>query len=385
MRKIAIALLIAGLTVPAFATMEQSREAKLYDKGTGAVDDHAWSKAVTLFRAVAGMHMEHADAALYWLAYSQNKMGLRSEALEALVELHTTYPKSRWNEDARALEVEIRQSAGQQIEPEHVEDEDARLIALASMMGSAPDRALPMLTQIVISDQPLKTKQRALFVLTQSGNPKAFAVLDRVARDRSKPDLQSCAVRFLGVVGGDQSHKVLAEVYASTSDIDIKRDVLRSMMTSGDRERLVAMAKGEANSELRGVAIVELGALGARDELSTLYLTEPSTQIRGRIIQSMFMGGNADKLVEIAKKEKVIQLRVEAVRSLGLMGGKKTGEKLVTIYSGDARPEVRRAVIQSLFLQHNALALTALEREEKDPALKRDISRTLAMMQATGE
>src|SRR5260370_14077874 len=157
------------------------------------------------------------------------------------------------------------------------------------------------------------------------------------------------------------------------------------MMTSGDRERLMAMAKGEANSELRGVAVVELGALGARDELSTLYLTEPSTQIRGRIIQSMFMGGNADKLVEIAKKEKVIQLRVEAVRSLGMMGGKKTGEKLVAIYSGDARPEARRAVIQSLFLQHNALPLTALEREEKDPALKRDISRTLAMMQATGE
>jgi len=356
MRKIAIALLIAGLTVPAFATMEQSREAKLYDKGTGAVDDHAWSRAVTFFRAVAGMHMEHADAALYWLAYSQNKMGLRSEALEALVELHTTYPKSRWNEDARALEVEIRQAAGQQIEPEHVEDEDAKLIALASMMSNAPDRAVPMLTQIVISDQPLKMKQRALFVLTQSGNPKAFEVLDRVARDRSKPALQSCAVRFLGVVGGDQSHKVLADVYASTSDIDIKRDVLRSMMTSGDRKRLVAMAKGEANTDLRGVAIVELGMLGAVDDV-----------------------------IDIARNEKVIHLRVEAVRSLGIMGGKKTGDRLVAIYGSDTRPEVRRAVIQSLFLQHNAPALTALEREEKDPALKRDISRTLSMMQAAPE
>ena len=346
MKKIAIAILIAALTVPAFATMEQSREAKLYDKGTSAVDDHAWSRAVTLFRAVAGMHMEHADAALYWLAYSQNKMGLRSEALEALVEIHTAYPKSRWNEDARALEVEIRQSAGQQIEPEHVDDEDAKLIALASMMGSAPDRALPMLTQIVIGDRPLKTKQRALFVLTQSGNPKAFEVLDRVARDRSKPDLQSCAVRFLGVVGGEQSHKVLADVYANTSDLDIKRDVLRSMMTSGDLQRLLVMAKGEANTELRGVAIVELGALGARDELSTLYITEPSTQLRGRIIQSMFIGGNADKLLEIAKNEKVIQLRVEAIRSVGLMGGQKAGEKLVSIYGSDARPEVRRAGVR---------------------------------------
>jgi HEAT repeat protein len=385
MRTIAIAVLVAGLTLPAFAAIDQSREGKLYDKGSEAVDNHEWSRAARTFRAVAAMHDEHADAALYWLAYAQNKMGMRPEALASIVELRTQYPKSRWNEDARTLEVEIRQSAGQQIEPERVGDEDAKLIVLSGMMASEPDRALPMLTQIVISDQPVKTKKRALFVLSQSGNPKAFEVLDKVALDPKTPELQAFAVRYLGLVGGRQTHKILADVYAKTKDVDIKRDVLRSMVTSGDRQQLLVMAKGESNSDLRGVAIMGLGTLGARDELSTLYTTETSPQIRGRIIQSIFISGGADKLVEIATNEKAIPLRIEAIRNLGMIEPKKSGDRLVSIYNSDTRPEVRRAVIQSLCLQRNAAALAALEKTEKDPALRRDIERRLSLMHMADE
>lgn len=42
------------------------------------------------------MRLGHADGALYWKAYAENKVGQRADALSTLVELQKSYPKSRW-------------------------------------------------------------------------------------------------------------------------------------------------------------------------------------------------------------------------------------------------------------------------------------------------
>jgi outer membrane protein assembly factor BamD (BamD/ComL family) len=57
------------------------REEELYDRATESLDDHDWRRAASLFKKVTEMQMSHADAALYWLAYAQGKMGARSDAL----------------------------------------------------------------------------------------------------------------------------------------------------------------------------------------------------------------------------------------------------------------------------------------------------------------
>ena len=49
-----------------------------------------------------------ADAALYWKAYAQNKLGQRPEALATINVLLKDYPKSRYLSDAKALEVEVK-------------------------------------------------------------------------------------------------------------------------------------------------------------------------------------------------------------------------------------------------------------------------------------
>ena len=48
------------------------------------------------------MQLSHADAALYWLAVAQSKMGNRSEAVATILSLQKQYPKSKWNDDAKA-------------------------------------------------------------------------------------------------------------------------------------------------------------------------------------------------------------------------------------------------------------------------------------------
>ena len=167
------------------AEEKAEREEELYDSATESLDDHDWRAAASRFQRVAEMRLSHADAALYWLAYSQGKMGARSEALSTLLQLQKSYPKSKWIEDGKTLEVEIRQSAGQQIEPEHVDDEDVKLMAINGLMNSDPERAIPILEGILNGHQPVKLKERALFVLSQSGSQRAFGSRGMTSTPRS--------------------------------------------------------------------------------------------------------------------------------------------------------------------------------------------------------
>ena len=361
------------------AEEKADKEEDYYDRATDALDDHDWRRAASLFKKVAEMRMSHADAALYWLAYSQGKMGARSEGLNTLLQLQKAYPKSKWVEDGKTLEVEIRQSAGQEIAPEHVEDEDVKLMAINGLMNSDPERAIPILEGILNGHQPVKLKERALFVLSQSGSQRAFDIVVRTAKT-GPPDLRERAVRTLGILGGERSRGVLTDIYNSTNDVSVKKSVLKSYMIAGDRTRLLALAKGESNQELRADAVLQLGVIGAKNELTELYNSEPSVEVRKKILQAMFIGGNSEKLAEIARNEKVLDLKVTAIRNLGLLGGGRSGELLISLYTNDPRPEVRKAVIESLFIQGNARTLVSLARAEKDPETKRRIIEKLSVM-----
>jgi HEAT repeat protein len=355
------------------------REDALYDRGFDALDEHDWKRAATAFRSVADMKLTHADAALYWLGYSENKLGQRSEALATLLAFQKAYPKSRWVEDAKALEVEIRQSAGQQIAPERVADDDVKLMALNSILGTEPGRAIPIIEKILVSNNSDKVKERALFVLMQSGSPQAYEVVAKVAKG-SRPELQKPAIRYLGIMGGAQSRKLLGDVYTSSSDVRVKKSVLKSYMLANDRTQLLTLAKAEQAPELRAEAVAQLGLLGAKNELSDLYTTESAVDVRKRIIQAMFIGGSSDKLFDIARSERVPELRVAAITNLGLMGGARTGAQLVTMYESDNSGDVRHAVVKALFLQGNARALIDLARKEKDPQLKKDLVQKISLI-----
>jgi HEAT repeat protein len=361
------------------AERKAEMEEDLYDNATDALDDHDWRRAAEGFQKVAELRMSHADAALYWLAYAQGKMGARSEALSTLLQLQKSYPKSKWVADGKTLEVEIRQSAGQVIRPEHVEDEEVKLMAINGLMMSDPERAIPILEGILNGNQPVKLKERALFVLSQSGSQRAFEIVVRTAKS-GPPDLRERAVRTLGILGGERARNVLADIYNSTSDVSVKKSVLKSYLISGDRSHLLALAKGESNPELRSDAVMQLGVVGARNELSELYSTETSLEVRKKILQAMFIGGNSEKLAEIARNEKVLDLKVTAIRNLGLLGGGRSGELLISLYTNDPRPEVRNAVINALFIQGNARTLVSLARAEKDPGTKRYIVEKLSVM-----
>ena len=96
----------------------------------------------------------------------------------------------------------------------------------------------------------------------------------------------------------------------------------------------------------------------------------------------MFVGDDGDKMIELARTEKDPELRRAAIRNLGLMKRAGTTEALTAIYASDQTPEVRRAVVNALFLQNNAAALVTLARAERSPELKKEIVSKLSVMKS---
>jgi HEAT repeat protein len=94
----------------------------------------------------------------------------------------------------------------------------------------------------------------------------------------------------------------------------------------------------------------------------------------------MFLTGNSAKLADLAKTEKDPELRVAAIKSLGLMGGGGRSDVLVSIYQSDSNQDVRRAVLNALFLQQNGKALVDLAHAEKDPQMKQEIVKKMSLV-----
>jgi HEAT repeat protein len=157
-------------------------------------------------------------------------------------------------------------------------------------------------------------------VLAQSGLPEAQRTIVQVAR-AGPEGVRLAAVRELGRFGGSDASKALLQIYDS-SNLAVKRQVVRSL---GDRADVIALqriALSEVNAHLRDVAIVTLGTAGGRDQLRTLYSKVPVTAKRP-IIVGLFNAGGEDELIRIAEQERDSLLRQEVLMRLRLLGTPK--------------------------------------------------------------
>ncbi len=369
-------------------TAERDREAAerlrdLYQSGTEALEERKYERALQEFQQVIDQRAARADGALYWKAYTLNKLGRRDDAVAALAELKKKYASSRWLNDGKALEAEVRQASGQRVSPELEGDEELKLYAINSLMNSEPSRAVPLLEKLLNEPKSSpKLKERALFVLAQSHSEQARAVVARFAKGNANPDLQMKAVEYLGVFGSKESRQLLSEIYTASNDPAVKRSVLRGYMISHDTEKLLNLAKSEPNAELRGEAIQWLGVTGGKAELVQLFGVEQSPEIRKRILNAIFISGDTDRLIQIAKSEKDPQVRKEAIHWMGVSPREKTGDALGAMYSTETDKANKSQILHALFIQGNAKQVVEIARKEPDPNLKRDAVHWLSLMKS---
>lgn len=264
-----------------------------YGSGTKAMDEHRWVDAVTAFDRVVDAKGKKADAALYWKAYSLNKLGNGPLALATCYQLRSHYSASPWNKDCSALGIELRSDVRIAVPPvppvpagpfgvgppsgggdghPHGSDADLKILALNSLLNRDPAQAVPLLRGILTGDQPSEVKKHAIFVLAQSKSPEAQSILRDVVMGKMGPDLQRQGIQMSAIFEGKRANDSLAEVYRTTTDREVKRSVISAFFITQDAPRMVDMARGEKDLEMKRSIVSQLALM--QDKAATDYMLE---------------------------------------------------------------------------------------------------------------
>jgi hypothetical protein len=270
-----------------------------YSAGSKAMDEHRWQDAVVSFDEVINAKGKRVDAAVYWKAYSLNKLGKPQLAVATCDQLHAQDPNSQWNRDCSALTVNVHidtealaesmKNVNAQVRamvdsstgdaefwdnnnPPHGSDEDLKMLALNSLLNQDPARAIPLLRGVLTGNGSPAMKKHALFVLAQSKSPDADAILHDAAVGKMGPDLQREAIRSIAVFEGKRSNDTLVEVYKTTSDPKIKKSVISGLFITQDAPRMVELARNEKDLELKRSIVSQLALMN--DKAATDYMME---------------------------------------------------------------------------------------------------------------
>jgi hypothetical protein len=173
---------IATPGIDAALIAASSPESSLYAKGASALNEGRWADAESIFASVADQKGEHADGALYWKAYAENKQGRTQVALATCVELGRSYPKSRWIEECGALEIEIRSKNNQPVQPHNNDSDDVKLLALNDLLRRDEAAGLAQIQEILNGDSSDKLRKGAQFLLGQHYSEATYAQIVRISR-----------------------------------------------------------------------------------------------------------------------------------------------------------------------------------------------------------
>ncbi len=354
----------------------------MYQNGLNAITNHQYEQALSEFNNVVVRAGVRAEGALYWKAYVLNKLGRAAEAQAAIDALRKTYPSSRWLDDAKVLELEVKQSKGP-VSPDAEADDDLKVLALNGMMQSDPEKALPLVEKLLKGAHSPQLKRQALYVIAQNNTPKAQQLLEQIARG-GNPDLQVRAIQFMSERRNPDTPKILLEIYTSSTDPAVKRAVLETFSNNRDKGRLLEVLKTERDGNLRSQAINRLGDVDGQPELWQIYQSETTPEGKTAVLSAMAHNGNLEKLAEVARTDKDPKVRQRAIEIIAQQDGGNPWDTLVALYSSEQDEKVKRTIIDHVASGRgrnaNCKPLVDVAKAEKDMKLKIQIVQRLSNM-----
>lgn len=376
-KKITQRLALSSVVALSLSSALVFAQSKLYEQGQRELDQKNYQAAEATFSKLVTDDPDREDAALYWLAYAQQKRRMDDRALDTLEKLIDAFPDSPWVDDALALQIEILDEQGQTGE---LSSDEMKLYALNSLLNSASNESLDTLQQVINGQNSLQVKQRALFVLSQINSPEAFALIVNVAQDATQPALQDDAINVLGVAGTDAALQQLNVLYTQTDDDEVRAKVLHGFMIAGKSDFIAQVARTESNLGLKSDAIHLLGVLSDIDALTKLLDESNELPLQKTILDALAIGQGSDALIDVARTHKHTEVKMHAIERLGTTHDVQAAQALEALYKDEPSERVKRAVIKALFIQQNVPAMVNIVKGETDSALKREALKYLSMM-----
>lgn len=324
-----------------------------YNAGLNALQRSQYERAVELFDRVVAAGAARADAAHYWKAFAEFRLGRMERAQQTLDALRRRFTGSRYLADARVLETEMREQSGQPIDPMQLDDDEIKLLAIQGLERN--EQVVPLLEDVLGAANSLNVKRRALYVLALREDPRARELLLRYARGAGNPDLQLEGVRLLVSRRDAQTtDAVLREIYESSNEAPVRR--------------LIIDAYRRRSTGPRGGPSPQAAA-----ELADLYESETDLDLRRQIASVLVSLGAADRVITVIRTERDPQMRARLVRTLGARADPGTLRALTDLYGSLEDVETRQAILSALARRQNADALIRLARTETNRALRTSI------------
>jgi hypothetical protein len=279
-------MIFAPAPVPAAAPGDTSA----YAAGTRAMNERRWKDAIAAFDKVVAAKDQRADAALYWKAYSLNKLQRYPDATAVCNALRAQYAGSSWNKDCAALSVsarnvqvnlddKIQQNIDVHVDPAvvpdinvNIDNSDIKILALNSLLHQDPAKAIPILRGILNGNQSEDMKKHAIFVLAQSRSPEAQSILHDAVTGKMDPELQRQAITMMAIFEGKRANDTLAEVYRSSTDPSIKKSIISAFFITQDAPRMVTLALKEKNLHIKRSIVSQLALM--HDKAASDYMLE---------------------------------------------------------------------------------------------------------------
>jgi HEAT repeat protein len=332
----------------------QSDATTVFRSARDLITDGEWAKAQEKFSEYVDSYPneKNIDAALYWLAYSQQRLAKYDQCRVTLERLLEKYPTSTWKNDARTLLAQI---------PVYAQNYAATVAASDELMAKLKMEtvALPKGTYVLEPGQALAPVALAPGQ-TIPGVP-ATAVWAPEASDNSADDDDPCEFKIVvlqALFQTDLQRGILAATEwlkpGSTQTVRCKGAALTLLGRNGGKSVtpvILGVARNEPDLKLRARAISALGATNddsVVDALRDFALNSPENDIVEASLYALSRHTGERAIVvlsDIAISGKTTPQRRLAISSIASRPGEPAVDALLRIYDADQTVEIRRAVI----------------------------------------
>lgn len=384
------------------------------------ITDGEWAKAQDKFREYVNSYPneKNLDAALYWMAYAQNKLSRFDECRDTIARLLEKYPSSAWRDDARTLFV---QAPGAVVVAAQADEVMAQSRAMSPVAIARPaDGSIvyaPALAGIASTNLTLLPSQgvgTTVYTLDSIGgaenddDPCEFKIvvlqalfqtdLQRgimAATDWLKPGsnqtvrCKSAALTLLGRNGGKAVTPVILGVARSEPDLKLRARAISTLGTTNDDSVIDPLREFALNSPENEIVEASLYALSRHTNdrviavLSDIAISGKTPASRKFAIASIASRAGdpaVDALLRIYDADQSVEIRKSVIAGFANRKSERAGNKLLDIARSSDNIELRKAAISGISRRGGEKAvefLLNLYDTEKNEELKSQILNAL--------
>ena len=331
---------------------QQTDATTVFRSARDLITDGNWAKAQEKFSEYVSSYPneKNIEAALYWLAYTQQKLARYEECRSTIERLLEKYPNSNWKDDARLLLAQMPATTATY--EALVSDLTTRVMTIPPVQGAvayAPAAPVTPLTPVAVAPVPAQGLQGEPMVIgfdslngsSDDDDPCEFKIV--VLQALFQTDLQR------GIMAATEWLKP-----GSAQTVRCKGAALTLLGRHGGKTVtpvILGFARSESDPKLRARAISALGATNEDsvvDALRDFALNSQDQQIVEASLYALskHTGDRAiTVLSDIAISGKMPTVRKMAIMNIATRPSEPAVDALFRIYDADQSVEIRKAVI----------------------------------------